>query len=301
MSLPSPDEMRRLTLIRHLYNLGISQSHEAEPRSGLALLPLHDAVEMFLGLACEHHAAGTTKKTTFMDYWDLLSKQGVPLTQKDGMQRLNTARVTLKHGGILCAAVELEGMRATTTNFLLENTKKAFGIEFHEISLVALVSDSEVAELLKNAEKTFASKGYTQTLVCIKCAFILSLRKHEEQRARGYQSRHRPSLLDSVLQDLSPFTGSKLSDALKGDAGRAARDLAEGTRKMALTFGEAISVLGYGLDFHSYLEFKANTPFVHELANGKLMPELIGTLTEDTETIQRCINFVVDTAIRLKI
>jgi hypothetical protein len=235
MSLPSPDEMRRLTLIRHLYNLGVSQSHEAEPRSGLALLPFHDAVEMFLGLACEHHAAGMTKKTTFMDYWDLLSKQGVLLTQKDGMQRLNTARVTLKHGGILCAAVELEGMRATTTNFFLENTKKAFSIEFYEISLVALVSDSDVAELLKKAEKAFASKDYTQTLVCIKCAFILSLRKHEEKRARGYQSRHRPSLLDSVLQDLSPFAGSKLSDALKGDAGRAARDLAEGARKRTRT------------------------------------------------------------------
>jgi hypothetical protein len=301
MSIPSRDEMRRLTLIRHLYNIGVSQSMEAEPRSGLALLPFHDAVEMFLQLASERHGAGATNKAQFMEYWDLLSKKDVILTQKDGMKRLNTARVSLKHSGILCAAVDLEGIRATTTNFFQENTEKVFHIPFHTISLVALISDKEIAQHVADAEKALSAKDYKKTLVHIKTAFILSLRQYETKARAASHQAHDPTLLSSTLHRLSPFHASDLARGLEGDASRAARDIAEAVESMASSFGEAITVIGYGLDFHTYLEFKANTPFAHETISGNIIPEFFQEPTQDTETIQRCINFVVDTAIRLKV
>src|SRR5271165_711783 len=195
MPIPNPDEMRRLTLIRHLYNIGVSQSLAAEPKSGLALLPFHDAVEMFLKLACERYTAGATNKTSFMEYWNLLSKKGVILTQQDGMGRLNTARVSLKHHGILCATAELEGMRATTTNFFQENAEKVFDVPFHKISLLALVRDEEVLRYLTDAEKAFSSHDYRQTLAYIKAAFILSLRKYETNATTASHQARNPTLL----------------------------------------------------------------------------------------------------------
>ena len=40
--------MRRLTLVRYLHTQALEQERKGDLRAGLALLPLHDAVELFL-------------------------------------------------------------------------------------------------------------------------------------------------------------------------------------------------------------------------------------------------------------
>ena len=295
MSALTTDEMRRLTLVRYLYNLGLNQSREMQPRSELALLPFHDAAEMFLMLAAEHHSAGAADKTTFMQYWDLLKNKSVELTQKDGMRRLNVARISLKHHGLLSAGAEIEGLRAIVTNFFVENTLKVFGIEFHQISLVTLVSDPIIAQYLADAEKEFVSRAYEKALLNVKCAFVLALRKHEESGSAVYRRGR-------SLRNFSPFMGHSLSTSLDGKTREVIRELIDGIRDMASVVDEAVTIIGYGIDFHNYLEFTASTPIVHVSANGQIIPgPPWRPPIHDREVVQRCINFVVDSAIRLKV
>jgi hypothetical protein len=114
---PTAEELRRLSLVRHLYGLGVAQSRGAEPTSGLSILPFHDAAGSFLQLACERYEADENK-ADFMRYWELLAEKAVVVPQRETMRRLNAARRVLKHQGILPAQVELEGFRAAVTNFL---------------------------------------------------------------------------------------------------------------------------------------------------------------------------------------
>jgi hypothetical protein len=52
VSLPTPT-MRRLAIVKYLYTQGLEQERKGGPLAGLALLPLHDAVELFLQVAAE--------------------------------------------------------------------------------------------------------------------------------------------------------------------------------------------------------------------------------------------------------
>jgi hypothetical protein len=47
LPLPVPT-MRRLTIVKYLHAQALEQERKGGPLAGLALLPLHDAVELFL-------------------------------------------------------------------------------------------------------------------------------------------------------------------------------------------------------------------------------------------------------------
>jgi hypothetical protein len=97
---PSPDLLRRLAFARYLYNLGADQSRQPEPLASVALLTFHDAAEMFLQIIAEHYDV-TAKRPDFLEYWSLLKTKNIDLPSGLAMKRLNTARVSLKHAGIL--------------------------------------------------------------------------------------------------------------------------------------------------------------------------------------------------------
>jgi hypothetical protein len=298
---PNADEMKRLTLIRHLFNLGVIQSHEPEPTSALALLQFHDAVEMFLLLACRRYGAKSTKKMEFLQYFDLLSGTGVQLTQFPGMRTLNSARVALKHEAIIASTLEIEGIRATTTNFFLENTEKVFGVSFEKISLASLINDPDILQHVISAEEWISQNNLRDTLASLQCAFTLSLRKYELNAKDNSHQIFGYTLRGSVRRYLSPFLPSNLARGLTGEAASAAKDIANAVQNMASAYGDAILVIGYGLDFHTYLLFKANAPVAHEMADGDIHIEFLNKPTEDLKLVKKCLDFVVDTAIRLKV
>ena len=49
--------MRLLAIARHLFQLGVDQSHRGEPLAALAILPWHDAIEIFLQSALYYKQA----------------------------------------------------------------------------------------------------------------------------------------------------------------------------------------------------------------------------------------------------
>jgi len=100
---PTAEELRRLSLVRHLYGLGVAQSHGAEATAGLSILLFHDAAESFLQLASERYGAGENK-ADFMRYWELLAEVGVTVPQRETMRRLPStvsgSRCSLRSSGL---------------------------------------------------------------------------------------------------------------------------------------------------------------------------------------------------------
>ena len=61
---------------------------------------------------------------------------------------------------------------------------------------------------------------------------------------------------------------------------------------------EAVEVVGYGLDFRSYILFKSVSPVTHQFMGGKISVEWMKKPTDDVDVVLRSINFVVEAAIQ---
>jgi hypothetical protein len=261
----TPDLIRRLAFVRYLYGLGIDQSHRPEPFATVALLTFHDACEMFLQIAAEYHGIRLQKQPNFLDYWALLAKVNIELSHNQAMSRLNRARGNLKHGGVLPAHTEIEGFRATVTEFLHENSITALGADFERFSLTQLIRSNEVRAALERAEAGLLENNLQLALGEATIAFVSSMREYQTRPTsakwpdRGYDLRR--TVADQLW---FAFAGadmmgmgemSKIKDALE---------------KMSDVFSEAILVVGYNLDFDGYQLFKTHAPVAHQFASGKI-------------------------------
>jgi hypothetical protein len=292
---PTAEELRRLSLVRHLYGLGVAQSHGSEPTAGLSILPFHDAAESFLQLACERYQAGENK-ADFMQYWKLLADKGIEVPQRETMRRLNAARRGLKHQGILPAQVELEGFRAAATNFLYDSTPMLFGVDFDKVSLVHLVTDAGAREKLEEAYRALAANDHQNALGSAAIAFILVQRAHNRNHASSLPP-YAPTSLRAMVSR-SAFADFSVND-LERVLGNSIRRLAEHNDRAVEVLGEAVELVGLGVDLKDYVLFKAYIPVVHQLIGGSMTIDWMQQPTEDHDTVWRCLNFVVDAAVRL--
>src|SRR5687768_16603980 len=100
MALDEKSVRRRLGFIRYLYHRAAEQSRQPHPLDTISVLMFHDAVELFMHLALEHHdparATSVKQRVQFMDYFNLLPA----LKGRTPIERLNTARVGFKHSGV---------------------------------------------------------------------------------------------------------------------------------------------------------------------------------------------------------
>ena len=285
-------QMRRLALVRHLYDLGVQQSRGPEPTSALALLPFHDAAEMYLLLACERHDAGG-KRPDFMEYFTYLEGAGIAFSERESMRRMNKARVAIKHNGVLPAAVDVEGFRQSTTNFLHNNAQIAFGIDFDRISLVSLIQHEGIRRSLEAAEKALADGKIGDALAKATAAFALLIAgTHHAPRPISEESPY--SLRSAALRGFSHFDARRVGDGLE------AKKLGEAVVSSAEVFSEAITLIGHGLDFTRYLQFKMYAPVALLMMDGSVTIQQMRTPTSDPIAGRECVAFVVDTAIRLE-
>jgi hypothetical protein len=181
--LPTPT-MRRLAIVKYLYTQALEQERKGGPLAGLALLPLHDAIELFLQVAAETHLLTMTSKqrTDFMEYWTAFSAAGLPLPYEQQMRRFNSARVEVKHRGLLPIQQHIEEFRSAVTAFLTGATPKVFQIPFDSISMSSLVRSDDVRSALQAAETAAAAGEFGEALEQAAKAFRLSLRHYRDQR-----------------------------------------------------------------------------------------------------------------------
>lgn len=102
-------------------------------------------------LASEYLNIRVPRDQHFLGYWDLLNTSLAPntLPYRGPMDRLNKARVALKHHGNLPSRLDLEEFARVAINFLDESTRLVFDVSLDSISMLDFVAS--VAEpLLKS-------------------------------------------------------------------------------------------------------------------------------------------------------
>lgn len=284
---------RRLAFIKYMYKVAIEQSYKPEPLCSISLLTFHDAIESFSQLSAEFLNIKLKSNMDFMEYWNRIDK----LTLKESMHRLNKARVNLKHHGIMPSKLEIEGFRASTTNFFEENVPIVFNIEFSGISLTLIVHHKDVKNNLKEAEDSLKEGKTKNAFLKVGVAFnqLINHYKNREIIWSGYSP-----LLHSNL-DL------RLNKEYKNELGELAEDVDEvaGEVEDLLTgFQEIVRILIWGIDYRKYIKFKKLIPDVVKGMDGSYMfagilPGLKREIPSPKE-IQSCIDFIIESAIILQ-
>ncbi|MBV1707028.1 MAG: hypothetical protein KGQ37_07455 [Hyphomicrobiales bacterium] len=281
-----------MTIVRHLYNLALEQERKGDLLGGLALLPFHDAVELFLQVAAENHPkVKLTKSVEFMGYWPAFNAAELTLPYLEQMRRFNNARVEIKHRGTLPSRHDVEGFRATITAFLVEAAPKLFEIEFDSISLSALVRSEEVRSALQAAEAAAREERFPAALEHAAKAFRRSLRLHRYGAAPPTHDRRLFDPTD-VARDLK-WRGREI-----GESGTSR--LLDAVAYMGQSLGEAITVIAYNLDYDGYRHILTYGPAIHEMVGGNMVMDWMKTPTTDKRIVDRCVAFAVDAALRLE-
>jgi hypothetical protein len=279
--------MRRLTIVKYLHTQALEQERKGGLLAGLALLPLHDAVELFLQVAAETHHLTLRKSVDFIEYWTEFSNADRPLRYQQQMRRFNNARVEVKHRGTLPSQPDVEGFRATVTNFLVETTPELFEIAFDSISLSSLVRSADVRSGLQAAEAAAEAGQFREALEHTAKAFRLSLQHHRfgDPPVTYNERLFDPTDVADNLSGYTEFSGSQLMLI----------------KRVGESLGEAITILAYHLDYSGYRHLRTYGPFVHEMADGSMLVDWpMRELTTDRSIVDRCVAFAVDAALRLE-
>jgi hypothetical protein len=291
LSLPAPT-IRRLAIVKYLHEQALEQERKGGPLAGLALLPFHDAVELFLQVAAETHSLTMTsqQRTEFMAYWHAFSKAGLPLSYEPQMRHFNDARVAVKHKGLLPIQQQIEEFRSVVTAFLTDATPKVFRIEFDSISLSSLVRSDDVRSSLQAAETAAEAGQFSEALEQAAKAFHLSL--------RNYRWFETPRLFDptDAARDLKQRARH---DRMASGFSSFARSF-EAVAEMGESLGEAITILAHHLDYDGYRYLRTYGPTIYDVEQGGMGAVWTVNLTTDRSIVDRCIAFAVDAALRLE-
>lgn len=167
--------IHKLLLARRHFEL--SKEHldsENELSLGVGVNLLQDSVELFLQAVSEHVDAGVLSTTHFDKYFQLIDTKIAPkeLPFRSRLFALNKLRVNSKHYGLAPAKSETEGLVVTVREFFDEVSDTILNNKFASISLVQLLRDGEVKNLLLEAEECFKSNNYEDCLInCRKAVY----------------------------------------------------------------------------------------------------------------------------------
>lgn len=172
--------IRRISLARHLYELGTSglkSSNELYLFSVANLL--QDAVEAFLLAIADYVKAGIDQNTNFDKYFVLINSKISPreLPFKNKLMRLNRIRVDSKHYGIQPERRECERLSVSVREFFDEVSTSILGVNFSTVSTIDLLKDGEVKNFLNEAKTALESGALETCAIACRKAIYLELEK----------------------------------------------------------------------------------------------------------------------------
>lgn len=289
-----PSLHRRLAFVKYLYSVGITQCRAPEPLASAGLLALHDAVELFLQLAVEHLNV-TEKIVELKNYWGPISAKlsgNQPLSQQTSMQRLNRARVALKHHGTHPSKLDLDAFRATTEAFFSENCPLVFNVTFDEISMSEFVHPEEARRRMDEAKQYQSEGKFDEAAHELAVAFEVMFNDYEARKRDSF--RRSPFYFGPSLT----FANSDIR-GMGGLAGSRAERSLENVVEVVKAMQGALRVMAIGIDFRRYTRFKSFVPTVVQTLDGTFHVHDWPNDKRDTETIQFCIDFIIESAIHL--
>jgi len=295
---------RRLALIKNMYRIAVQESQRPEPLCIISVLTFHDAIELFLELSCRTLDVDS-ENVSFMGYWDRLNaklqemKREGEVTQKASMQRLNKARVGLKHYGTMPSKLEIETFRSNVTSFFEENTPTIFKIGFASISLIDMVECNDAKNSLHEAEDLLARGKLTEALEKVAVAFRQVIGDHENRMRQKFGIT--PFFFGRHMAFPTSFSmGLDRSDRMAGFVDKVNVSI-ENLR-------EAVRILGLGIDYRKYVRFQSLTPTVYLTDKGYLVSTSLHAFAQPSteeptvakEDVQFCIDFTIESAITIQ-
>ncbi|MFA6248918.1 MAG: hypothetical protein WC615_18385 [Mucilaginibacter sp.] len=277
--------IKRLALIKQLQKIGIEQTNLSETIASFSILSFHDSIEMFLKLLAEYKNI-KSDNFNFLDYWTHIPS----LTLKESMRNLNARRVNIKHKGLLPSKSDIEISKVNTIDFFEQNTFNQFGVKFKDISLATLVDSLVIKNYLEEAQKALDSNNFEKSIEKSAVAFNELLHKYEQNKVT--QFGHSPFFFGKSLR----FQGSFFMNIKDRKMATFIDTMKESVEEMQ----KAIKILSFGIDYKRYLKFNLLTPNVSRLQDETHVAEVWGNKKWSTNNCQYCIDFVIDTAIKLQ-
>jgi hypothetical protein len=284
--------IKRLALIKYLYKLGIEQSRQSETIASFSILSLHDSIEMYLKLLAEHLNI-KSDNFNFLDYWTSIPT----LTLKESMRNFNARRVNIKHKGLLPSKADIEISRVNVTDFFEQNTLPQFGIDFNEISLFSLVQYKNVRLHLENAQKSLDEHRIENCIETVAIAFDELISTYEDSKSSYYGNS--PFFFGKDLTFLSSFhmgIGRDYDDR----AGRKMGEFIDKVKDSLDGIQKAVKIMSFGIDYKKFVKFKMLTPIIRRTMGGKHVAEIWGKKKWTKENCQFCIDFVLDSSLKLQ-
>lgn len=247
----------------------------------VALLLMHDAVELLMIAMLDHVQAPPNKKRDFLDFWPDMKKAG----HNDppdfiAMDSLNRLRVALKHSGNIPNTQSVIGLFPRTRGFF-ENVLSLYcGLNYSDISLMDAIPDAEVKDCIKRAREKFAAGKKTDAMIDLAIA-VKKIEKPMDAHIPRLNAPERPTIsselrelgLDRYLEQLHSF--------LAGSA----------TLTNALTFG---------YDPFEYRAFKGIMPSVLVSMGGTYQSQIWLNYDDmSQEQFDVLVSYLINHAIRL--
>lgn len=286
MSTADPSVLARLTFIKGLYRVARDLAARRDALRAAGLLLLHDAMELWLRLAGEKLKIGEDR-TPFVRYWKLAREEGVDLPLEQAMARFNTARVGLKHAGLMPAASDVNTFATLVGEFLDEATARVFETTFAELSLIDALPECETKALLQAAHDSLRESDQREAI---------------NATAKAFYSLSGRLLQPSVLvRDRRIYFRDYAGD-FGGGRGDFLRQAALLVDNKLQPLHERVAMLTLGIDLPRYLRFRTFMPLVQRMSDGQYRIVRTGghpALEADFAEARECVDFVTDVALQV--
>lgn len=155
-----------------------------------------------------------------------------------------------------------------------------------------LILNQQIREKLEAGYSALEAGNYQVTLSEAASSFVLVMRA--KAAALSLETLDRPATLTRMVNQSFGFAPGSF-----GQIGTDERKFAENISNAVGKVVEAIDIIGYGLDYPSYLLLKSNGPIVHQMVDGDLHMDWWGQPSQDPVISQRCLDFVTEAAVKL--
>lgn len=201
--------LRQVLLARYYLHLAAEQLRsEAEAAKFAAINLYHEALETTL-ITCADHLNASVKEGGKIELYldrinDKLGTQELPFRSR--ILQFNKARVAAKHYLTLPDSTFLTLMGTVLPEFAETAVRLTFGRNLHEVSLVDLVEDGEVAAYLREAEGHLAAARYYECLTaCRKTFYVQFERQYDISKFADPKEADARGLLSYFAMCRAPF------------------------------------------------------------------------------------------------
>jgi hypothetical protein len=245
---------------------------------------------MVLDVLAEAANAPIATGREFNSYWTGLKNLPKPvhLPLERQMRRLNQARVALKHHGQRPSSDQLLTHLENARAFIEDVCDQNFGTSLAEISLIELIKNEKVRNLLRNAQEAVGRNDLQDAFT--KAALGFAYGSADVGRFVGP-----PLLAEPRLQHFS-FGVRNFDRSLRPLLGKIDDTFKQMANRLDLKF----TLVLLGVDGSSYTKFQQLTPAVSISVAGIARHVWFRTISGTPEDATWCINFVQDFMLRVE-